>query len=121
MGVDAAAGIAFRKCSNEERCALGGLVDGWGAEIDTGFWVRLCGEGEDVDVFGFHEFFLDAGGGEVDQVTGKGLVSGQGLGLGERNTLVADAGSSTSSSDPAQAPEYLAETWDEVCGVLRVA
>jgi hypothetical protein len=35
----------------------------------------LVFEGEDVDVGGLHEFFLDAGGGEVDEVAVGVVVS----------------------------------------------
>mgnify|MGYP005989103839 CR=1 FL=1 len=70
VGVDAAAGVAACESGEEEGSALRGFVDGRGAEVDSvlegGF---LCGEGEDVDVCVFHEFLLDARGGEIDEVT----------------------------------------------------
>lgn len=69
VGVDAAAGAAAGEGGEEEGRALGGLVERGGAEVgpflERGF---LVFEGEDVDVGWFHEFFLDAGGGDVDEV-----------------------------------------------------
>lgn len=77
VGVDAAAGAAAGEGGEEEGRALGGLVERGGAEVGSllegGF---LVFEGEDVDVGGFHEFFLDAGGGEVDEIAGGWLVMG---------------------------------------------
>lgn len=77
VGVDAAAGAAAGEGGEEEGRALGGLVEGRGAEVGSllegGF---LVFEGEDVDVGGFHEFFLDARGGEVDEIAGGWLVMG---------------------------------------------
>lgn len=60
--VDAAAGVAARKGCEEERRALAGLVAGRGAQVGAVLkgWILLGGEGEDVDVCVFHEFFLDA-------------------------------------------------------------
>lgn len=70
VGVDAAAGVAACEGGEEEGSALRGFVDGGRAEVDSalkgGF---LCGEGEDVDVRVLHEFLLDAGGGEIHEVT----------------------------------------------------
>lgn len=60
MRVDAAPRIAFRECCDEQGRALRGFEGWWGAEVNSGFGVDLLGEGEDVDVFGFHEFFLHA-------------------------------------------------------------
>lgn len=60
MRVDTAPRIPFREGGDEEWRALGGLEGWWGAEVDSFLWVDLLGEGEDVDVFGFHEFFLHA-------------------------------------------------------------
>lgn len=70
--VDAAAGAAAGEGGEEEGRALGGLVGGRGAEIGALLLVGgiLVAEGEDVDVGWFHEFFLDARGGEVDEVAG---------------------------------------------------
>lgn len=77
VGVDAAAGAAAGEGGEEEGRALGGLVERGGAEVGSllegGF---LVFEGEDVDVGGFHEFFLDAGGGEVDEIAGGWLAMG---------------------------------------------
>lgn len=74
--VDAAAGAAAGEGGEEEGRALGGLVGWRGAEIGALLLVGgiLVFEGEDVDVGWLHEFFLDAGGGEVDEVAG-GFVS----------------------------------------------
>lgn len=80
VGVDAAAGAAAGEGGEEEGRALGGLVERGGAEVGSllegGF---LVFEGEDVDVGGFHEFFLDAGGGDVDEVAGGLLAMELGL------------------------------------------
>ena len=54
----------------EEGRALRGLEGWWGAEVDAVAEGGLRGEGEDVDVGGTHELFLDAGGGDVDEITG---------------------------------------------------
>ncbi len=50
---------------------MGGFKGGRGAEVDAVLGVELFGEFEDVYVFWFHEFFLDAGGGKVDEITGR--------------------------------------------------
>lgn len=67
--VDAAAGAAAGEGGEEEGRALGGLVGGRraqvGALLEGGL---LVFEGEDVDVGWFHEFLLDARGGEVDEI-----------------------------------------------------
>lgn len=70
--VDAAAGAAAGEGGEEEGRALGGLVSGRGAEIGALLLVGgiLVFEGEDVDVGWLHELFLDAGGGEVDEIAG---------------------------------------------------
>lgn len=78
--VDAAAGAAAGEGREEEGRALRGLVDGRGAQVgallEGGF---LVFEGEDVDVGWFHEFLLDARGGEVDEIA----VSGRCVSWGE--------------------------------------
>lgn len=70
--VDAAAGAAAGEGGEEEGRALGGLVGGRGAEIGALLLVGgiLVLEGEDIDVGWLHELFLDAGGGEVDEIAG---------------------------------------------------
>ena len=65
VGVDAAAGVAAGEGGEEEGRALGGLVDGRGAEVGPLELLVAVGrvlglEGEDVDVGGLHEFLLDA-------------------------------------------------------------
>lgn len=57
MCVDAAGSVAFGEGGHEEGGALGGFERGWGAEVDSFFWVVLGGHGKNVDVFGLHEFF----------------------------------------------------------------
>lgn len=75
--VDAAAGAAAGEGGEEEGRALRGPEAAGAAQIcallEGGL---LGGEGEDVDVGVFHEFLLDAGGGDVDEVTARwvGLV-----------------------------------------------
>lgn len=67
--VDAAPGVAAGKGGEEERRALAGLVARRRAQVGAVLKGGLLrGEGEDVDVCVFHEFLLDAGGGEVDEV-----------------------------------------------------
>lgn len=55
--MDAAGSVAFGECGHEEGGALGGFKGGWRAEVNSFLGVVLGGHGEDVDVFGFHEFF----------------------------------------------------------------
>lgn len=69
VGVYAASGISFGEGCHEERGALRGLEGGWRAEVDSFLGVSLLGNCKDVDVFWFHEFFLDARGCEVDEIT----------------------------------------------------
>lgn len=64
--VDAAPGIALVEGGQEERGTLRRLECGRGTQVDALFGVGLRLEGQDVDVFGLHELFLDAGGREVD-------------------------------------------------------
>lgn len=61
--MDAAGGVAFGEGGHEEGGTLGRFEIWWGAEIDSFLRVVLGGHGEDIDVFGFHEFFRDARGG----------------------------------------------------------
>lgn len=103
VGVDAATGAAAGEGGEEEGRALGGLVERGGAEVGSllegGF---LVFEGEDVDVGGFHEFLLDAGGGDVDEV------------------VISNGTSSSSAGNPSQGPELGAQRRDEVGRMLRV-
>lgn len=64
--MDATSGISFCEGCNKEWGTLRGL-EGWGrSQVDSLLGIKLFGKFEDVDIFGFHEFFLYAGGGEVD-------------------------------------------------------
>ncbi|CRK16374.1 hypothetical protein BN1723_010955 [Verticillium longisporum] len=79
--VDAAAGAAPREGREEEGRALRRLVGRRRAEVGPVLEGGFLGcEGEDVDVGGLHELLLDAGGGDVDEVTGLvvsfGLLAG---------------------------------------------
>jgi hypothetical protein len=69
MRVYAASRATLRESSNEQRGTLGRLESRWRAEVDALLGIDLLGEFEDVDIFRFHKFFLDARGCEVDEVT----------------------------------------------------
>lgn len=69
--VDATTCVAFREGGEEEGCALRGFVVRRRPQVHALFRVGRGGlgsEGQDVNVFGFHEFFLDAGRRKVDEV-----------------------------------------------------
>ncbi|CAH0049631.1 unnamed protein product [Clonostachys solani] len=127
VGVDAAAGAAAGEGGEEERGALGRLVD-WGRP-DVGALLEcglLGGEGEDVDVGGLHELLLDARGGEIDKapdkangISGDDVVASMHEG-GGRDLLVSNGAAPSCASDPAQCPEFGAERWDEVGGMVWV-
>ena len=76
--MDAAPCATFGEGGEEERCALRGLILRWLTEVDALLGIFLLFEGEDVDVFGFHEFLLDSRWCEVDEVTARRFsLSGQ--------------------------------------------
>jgi len=100
--VDAAAGVALVEGGEEERGALGGVEGWWRAEVDALVGVGLRFEREDVDIFGLHKLFLDAGRREVDKI------------------ILSNARSSSSTCNPAQVPKLFAERRDEVGGVFAV-
>lgn len=68
MRMDTTPGPALRECSHEERRALRWLQCWRRAQVDPVLGIELGRDGEDVDVGGFHEFFLHAGRREVDEV-----------------------------------------------------
>lgn len=81
----------------EEGRTLAGFETLGSAEVDPltlGEGLGLRGEGEDVEVGGFHELFLDARGGDVDVV------------------IVADGAAASCAGYPAQVPEFGAEGGD---------
>jgi len=72
--VDATTGFTLVEGGQEERRALRGF-EGWGrTKVDALFWISLGLEGENIDVFGLHQFFLDAGRGEIDEITADDLL-----------------------------------------------
>jgi len=75
VSVDAASGVALREGGEEEGRALGGTTGGGRSDVGAGAWGILEAQGEDVEVGWFHEFFLDAGWGDVNEITERNVSS----------------------------------------------